>query len=548
MLALPAVPLLLALGVLAPAAGPGAEAHLMVRGVAAEQAVERLGGEVLRRFPHSGIISVRMPERSVRALAHASEVERVWPNAAVTVSDTPVMEEYDILPPNRVWPRAIGLTSLPVGADGSGVTVAVLDTGVSPVADLGNDVVARVDVTPDGDGYDDYGHGTHMIGVLAGDGTSSAGRWRGVAPGVDVVSVRVAGWNGATDVSSVLAGLEWVAAHHEQYGIRVVNLSFGTDSSQTYSLDPLSFAVERLWQAGVVVVVAAGNRGTGGSNIDNPGNNPFVVTVGAADLLGTASTADDQVAPFSSRGPTADGTSKPDLVAPGITIVANRAVGSTIDTMRPEARVGRDYFKGTGTSQATAIVSGVAALVLQANPALTPDEVKATLVGTTSPALAGQDGAGAGLVHAAAAVSGAGAGTFVGARPNAGVEPSSGRGSIDSSRGNFKVYTDLDGDGVAEQVSGEIDVLGNPWDPEAWTSRLWQPDTWPSSPWAPLTNVSPGWTTVPWPPDAWPGMGWDEASWTAKSWREAGWTADNWLAKSWRAGYWNSVTLGTGTR
>ena len=142
-----------------------------------------------------------------------------------------------------MWPEAIGLPEIGDDVDGSGVTVAVIDTGVTHVPELGDRVLARVDLTPDGDGYDRYGHGTHMIGLVAGDGV-------GVAPGASVVSVKVASWDGATDPSTVIAGLEWVAAHHEQYGIRVVNISYGTDSSQKYLDDPLDYAVEQLWKAG----------------------------------------------------------------------------------------------------------------------------------------------------------------------------------------------------------------------------------------------------------------------------------------------------------
>jgi serine protease AprX len=354
--------------------------------------------------------------------------------------------------------------------------------------------------------------------------------------------VKVAGWSGATDVSVALAGLEWVAAHHVQYGIRVVNLSFGTDSSQDYEIDPLNFAVQRLWRAGVVVVVAAGNRGEGSSKIDKPGDDPLVITVGAADTAGTANPADDSVAPFSSHGPTHDGVEKPDLLAPGITIPAPRVRGSTIDAMRRAARVDRHYFKGSGTSQATAIVSGVVALMLDANPDLSPDQVKALLTETASPALRGQPGAGAGLVHASRAVEAAGANARAGTgEPVLGSDlpPASGLGSIDSSRGNDKPYADLDGDGVPEQVSGEIDALGNPWDAAEWTARPWRPDTWPDSPWAPLTAIGAGWDAPPPPASTWRGLSWDDDWWTAKSWRDAGWDPSNWLAKSWRHGPWN---------
>jgi serine protease AprX len=437
---------------------------------------------------------------------------------------------HDSLPPNLVWPQAVGL---PVSGDvdGSGVTVAVIDTGVTRAPELEGRVVARVDLTPEVDGYDRFGHGTHMIGLVAGEGV-------GVAPGAGVVSVKVAGWDGATDPSAVLAGLEWVAAHHEQYGIRVVNVSYGTDSSQKYLDDPLDFAVERLWEEGVVVVAAAGNRGDGGSKIDKPADDPLVITVGAADLNGTVTGADDTVAAFSSCGPTHDGISKPDLVAPGTGILSIRAPDSTIDALRPAARFG-DRFKGSGTSQATAIVTGTAALMLEAAPGLTPDEIKATLIGTASVDLAGTPCAGAGVVHAGRAVQAAAAGAYAGARLHDGIERASGLGSIDSSRGNHKPYTDLEGNGVAKQVSGELDVLGNPWRSDEWASG-WGVRAWASTPWAPVTAVATAWATAASPADTWPGAAWDEASWSAKSWRDADWDADTWTAKSWRDANWNS--------
>ena len=138
----------------------------------------------------------------------------------------------------------------------------MLDTGVSQVPDLGNRVVARVDLTPDHDGEDYFGHGTHLAGIVAGSGVESDGRWKGVAPRARIVSVKVAGADGSTDVSVVIAGLQWVASHRSDYNIRVLNLAFGTDGQQTYSLDPLNYAVEQVWFSGVLVVVSAGNRGS----------------------------------------------------------------------------------------------------------------------------------------------------------------------------------------------------------------------------------------------------------------------------------------------
>ena len=452
--------------------------------------------------------------------------------------DEPDLERYDARSPDRAWQAAIGLDRLGEDADGAGVTVAVLDTGVTRHPDLGDRVEARVDLTPDGDGYDRYGHGTHMAGIVAGgaDDAEDGGGWTGVAPGASLVPVKVAGWNGATDVSAVVAALEWIAAHRDRYGIRVVNLSYGTDGVQDPDVDPLNHAVQRLWRAGVLVVVGAGNRGAR-ETIEKPGDDPFVLTVGAADTKGTAQLGDDEVAPFSSRGPTRAGHAKPDLVAPGVSIVSHRAAGSTVDQVRPAARVGDGYFKGTGTSQAAAVVSGVAALMFEADPSLTPAEAKAALVGTVSPGLAGRRGAGAGMVDAAAAVLAVRDGSFAGARPDAGLEPSSGLGRIDRSRGSFRPYTDWRRAGRPEPLKGEVDALGGRWDASRYAERPWTIATWPTSPWARHTAVAEGWRTAA-PVVTWSGLGWDEGSWTAKSWGDAGPPSD-WIAKSWGSSQWN---------
>lgn len=274
------------------------------------------------------------------------------------------------------WAAAIHLDAVPHGYEGDDVTVASIDTGVVPGESLGSRLLARVDLTSERDGFDRLGHGTHIAGLIAGDGDDHAA----AAPEANLVSVKVAGWDGATDVTTVIAALQWVVANRARYGIRVVNLAWGTDGVQPWDVDPLDAAVERAWRAGLVVVVSAGNSGPGEGTVAKPGDDPFVITVGAADTAGTADTADDAVAAFSSRGQVAGGTAKPDVVAPGVSLVSARAPGSTIDTFAPEARVGEELFRGTGSSQAAAIVSGVVARMLEAEPRLTPDQVKAALI------------------------------------------------------------------------------------------------------------------------------------------------------------------------
>ena len=502
----------------------------------AEDAVRALGGRITRPLPLIGGFAASVPDDRLPTLAADPAIAELSIDGRVEMAATGT-EAYDDLDPNLAWRKAIRLPQVAAGIDGTGVGVAMIDTGVSHHPDLEGSVVARVDFTPGGAGDDGFGHGTHLAGVIAGDGSASAGKWRGVAPGADLVSVKVAGADGATDVSVVIAAIQWVVSHREQYGIRVLNLSFGTDSIQPYAVDPLDAAVERAWFAGISVVVSAGNRGPAPGTIAKPGDDPFVITVGAADVKQTPERQDDAVAPFSSRGPTQDGIVKPNLVAPGTTIVATRDVGGAIDQLHPEAVVDEHYFKGTGTSQAGAIVAGVAALLYQVDPTLTPRRVKGILLGTTFRPAAYRVGGGEGMVDAAGAVWSASGDV---ANPNAGFARSSGLGSLEGSRGRFHVETDLDGDGQPDLVQGELDVLGVPWDSTSWSSTSWSSTTWSSTSWASLIAHNPGWASTSWSSTSWSGMGWSSTSWSSTSWGSTSWSSTSWSSNSWSSTSWSS--------
>jgi serine protease AprX len=452
---------------------------------------------------------------------------------------------YDTLAPEAAWQRAIGLDRVPNKYQGEDVTVASVDTGVTPTPNLGPRVLAKVDLTSERDGLDHFGHGTHMAGVIAGDGTTSLGQFEGAAPETRIVSVKVAGWDGATDVSTVIAGLQWVVSNRARYNIRVVNLSWGTDAATGYGVDPLDRAVERAWQAGLVVVVSAGNQGPAEGTVAKPADDPYVITVGAADTGGTADDADDTVAAFSSRGPTPDGIAKPDLLAPGVSIVSDRAPGSTVDLFRPAARVGPTMFKGSGTSQAAAVVSGVAARMLDVDPTLTNDEVKGVLTVTADRRLAGPGG-GAGTVDALAATT-AVTPPKKGPMPalpvaNAGLTRSTGAGPIEASRGTLHVVGDLDGDGAADPVTGEVDALGRPWNASAYAASEWTQATWVASPWARLATELAGAASASAEPSSAgpmaPLLAWEPGYWGAASAPDAGFDAKFWTAKFWTAKFW----------
>jgi serine protease AprX len=519
---------------------------------AAERAVRRLGGTVGRALPLAGGFAARVPSPALPALRRAASVTGVWSDARVAMrSSGDCMPGdaacYDALPPEASWQRAIGLDRVPNKYQGDGVTVASIDTGVAPTPNLAGRIVARVDLTPDRDGIDRFGHGTHMAGVIAGNGATTFGAFEGAAPETGIVSVKVARWDGATDVSNVIAALQWVVSNRTRFNIRVVNLSWGTDSSRGYGVDPLDLAVERAWRAGLVVVVSAGNQGPAAGTVSKPADDPYVVSVGAVDTNGTQDEADDSVAAFSSRGPTADGVAKPDLVAPGVSIVSDRTVGSTVDTFRPAARLGATMFKGSGTSQAAAVVSGVVARMLDVDPTLTNDEVKGVLMATADRRLAGPGG-GAGMVDALAATD-AVTPPKNGPAPvlplaNAGLTPATGAGSLEGSRGTLHVFTDLDGDGTADPVTGETDALDRPWDASAYAAAAWTQATWASSPWAQLTAESADAGTAPASPLAdgpsAPLLAWDPADWGASSAADAGWDAKFWGAKFWGAKFWGT--------
>jgi serine protease AprX len=522
---------------------------------AAERLVRQLGGAVTRGLPVVGGFSARVPAGQLPALLGAAAVAQVWPDGAVGMRAVPRADPTADHAPVGAWQEAINLDGL--GKDPGQATVAMLDTGVSPTPDLGGRMLARVDLTEEHDGYDRYGHGSHLSGVIAGNGEMTDGRpggargggYQGADPGARLVSVKVANGTGATDVSVVLAGLQWVVSHRDRYGIKVLNLSFGTDAVQPYLVDPLDYAVEKVWRAGILVVVAAGNDGElGPGRLAKPADDPFVLTVGAADFGSTRTTADDAVAPFSSRGPTVDGVAKPDLVAPGVSILGIRAKGSTIDQMRPAARFHQHYFKGTGTSQAAAIVSGVAARLYAADPALRPDEAKAVLVQTAQRNLAGQPGAGAGMVDARAAVRAVRDGASHAGTVNQGLRPATGTGRLEGSRGSQYAYTDLDGDGSIEPIVGETDALGRAWDAAAWTATPWTRATWSRSPWSRLVAETPGWGGTRFPGEDWPGMGWGDEPWHVKHWQVKHWQVKHWqryddpgggLVKHWQADSWS---------
>lgn len=264
---------------------------------------------------------------------------------------------------------------------GKGVTIAVVDTGIYAHKDLTNRIKAFKDITSDKSSpYDDNGHGTHCAGDAAGNGTASKGKYKGLAPEADLVGVKVLTKAGSGSLSSVMAGIQWCIDNQQNYDIDIITMSLGGTATGPSKEDPMVTIVEKAWDNGIVVLVAAGNEGPDEKTISSPGISPKVITVGAMDDKNTDVRSDDQVADFSSRGPTIDGLSKPDILTPGVNIISLRSPNSYLDKQFKSGRVDNDYFTMSGTSMATPICAGIVALILEAHPELTPDQVKQRLL------------------------------------------------------------------------------------------------------------------------------------------------------------------------
>jgi serine protease AprX len=338
-------------------------------------------------------------------------------------------------------------------------------------------------------------------------------------------------------VSQVIAAIDWVVQNRNANGmnIRVLNLSFGTDGVQDYVLDPLTHAVEVAWRKGIVVVASAGNTGFGTPKLNNPAYDPYVIAVGASDHNGTVRTSDDFIADFSSRGELAR---RPDFMAPGKQLLGLRVPGSYLDEQYATARQGERYLRGSGTSQAAAVVSGATALLLERHPELTPDQVKAVLTYTgrklrTSSGVELEDGARAVDVKKASdAVKELGTKVpYVQAWPQ-----STGTGSIDASRGSFRL---TDGDAV---LQGEIDVFGNPWDGRTWSADAWAGRTWSGDQWNGRTWSGSTWTGRTWSGDVWSGRTWSGSTWTGRTWSGSTWTGSTWTGRTWSGSTWTGST------
>jgi serine protease AprX len=482
----------------------------------AAAAVRRAEGKVGRGLSIIGAASASLSGHDILKLANDPDVAYVSLDQVVTATFDPSDAAALASSPGIVevgapeaW-RQLGVT-------GKGIGVAILDSGIAPHPDLAGRIVASVDFTSGGTGAalvpaaDPGGHGTHVAGLVAGDGTASGGAYAGVAPGANLIDVRVIGASGWTNVSTLIAGMQWVLSHRAAYNIRVVNLSAGGPATTTYRDDPLAAAAEVLVFAGITVVVSAGNEGPHERTITSPGTDPYVITVGGIDDGGTATTVDDALAPWSSRGLTAiDGLAKPDVVAPGRKVVSLRSPGSTLDLELPDRLVaGLDplvpaYFRLSGTSMAAPVVTGVVALVLERSPTLTPAQVKDRLKGTaTLLAFGSPETTGSGMVSAIAAVA---------------ASDQTAGAAADPVSGGFasEMYPLIYGQPLAWHdltFNGGVDSNGVLWTEVSWSNVVWDAVTWQNVNWGSFNWSAINWQDISWEDISWEGITWEDISW-----------------------------------
>ncbi|HEY3063766.1 MAG TPA: S8 family peptidase [Chloroflexota bacterium] len=470
----------------------------------AEDRVRSQGGAVVSTSNLIGATVADLTPAQIRALVVDSSVGRIHFDAEVSAT---AISPDDSSGTPIVYPQTIGAPEAwKDGETGTGVTVAVLDSGIDNNPAFGARVQARTDLidpTHPAQG-DPAGHGTHVAGIIAAGRNSVA---PGLAPDANLVSVRVLDAQGHSRVSTVIHGLEWTIAHRKSLGIRVAVMALGAPAQGSYRDDPLAAAVELAWRSGIVVVVAAGNGGPNAGTIQTPGYDPLVLTVGASDDAGTAGQSDDSVPSWSSRGPTSDGIAKPDLVAPGRKIVGLRVPGGTLDKLIPDHIEGPRTFRLSGSSQAAAVAGGAAALLLDQRSNLSPDAVKALLVGSARP-----------LPGVARTIQGSG---------NLNVARALEMRTPRAARQHVAPATPL-----MRAILPQIKhlVRGNQvlWDQVLWDQVLWDQVLWDQVLWDQVLWDKVNWDQVLWDQVLWDQVLWDQVLWDQVLWDQVLWDQVLW--------------------
>ena len=477
--------------------GPARQVEVIIQlkpGVAALQGqtlVRSLGGKPGVDLPIVNGLSARLSAAAARRLAQSPLVHAVSPNAPLRETTLTNPTPWTLA---TSFDQSTGAARLWSRSTGAGVGVAVIDTGIS--GDLPDfqtaqgsstsRVIASAVIDPNATSADDtYGHGTAVAGLVAGNGwyrdsgDPLLGQYAGTAPDANLISVKVADDSGASTTLDAIYGLQFVVDHQADYNIRVVNLSFRSTSAESYTTDPLDAAVEQAWFHGITVVAAAGNLGDAPDAVSYaPGNDPYVLTVGATDNQGTSSDWDDVQASWSSAGETQDGFAKPDVLAPGAHIATTLAPGSAFAADCPTCIIDGTYFQLSGTSLAAPIVSGIAADLLAAHPNWTPAMVKGAIVNSAVTLPSG------------------------GREVNAMRAYWAGGGQLTSDQG-------LTPNGLIDPDTGSIDLNAASWSAASWSTAT--------------DPLAASWSAASWSCENCSSDGGDEVSPTSASWSDVGW-------------------------
>jgi serine protease AprX len=503
---------------------------------AGKDLVRAAGGEITRDLPIINGLGAKLDAVDAQRLATDPAFRTVSLNAEVksqgTSFDDRLATSYnESIRADHAWGD---------GYTGKGVGVAVIDTGIqgnlpdfrdSRTSSVSR-VIATAVVNPGAStAADTLGHGTHVAGLIAGDGTarpydSLYGKYVGVAPDANLIAVKAADDEGNTTVLDVIDGLQFVVDHKAEYGIRVVNLSLKSTQAESYLTDPLDAAVEAAWNSGVVVVVASGNDGAAADAVNYaPANDPYVITVGGVDDMGTDSTSDDTLASWSSRGTTQDGFKKPDVLAPGAHMISTIPAGSDYTQLCPTCVTDGQYFQVGGTSMAAGVASGAVADILQAHPTWTPDQVKSQLVNKTTPVYGPKQ-----TVYLVNAL-----GIKIGyTNPNRTID--GGEITIDKAIKDKLVSSNLNAgltpNSLIDPATGQIDYSRASWSRASWSDAIdslrasWSRASWSRASWSRASWSATPESCAEFERASWSRASWSRASWSRASWSRASWSAD----------------------
>ncbi|MBW3618970.1 MAG: S8 family serine peptidase [Actinobacteria bacterium] len=427
------------------------------------------------------------------------------------------------------------------GYDGEGVGIALIDTGVDTVPGLEDRVAARFDVSGAPGVTDGHGHGTFLAGLMVG-GAGPDGQTLGVAPGAHVVSIKVADMNGDTTLDRVLAGLAVARATQKAFNTRIIVLALGGPSDA--EIDPLEEALEELWADGFVVIVPSGNQGDSdepGNRLVEPGVSPMLLTVGAVD------DRTGQVPSWSGRGlaraddDSLTGGAKPEVLAPGVSLVSSRMPGSTADRDNPGSRIDGRWFRGSGTSMAAAVTAGAAALVLDANPSLGPDQVKAGLAGSDG------DNSATGVINVPVAIAETADDSGPGAPADGDVGDDEGPDQLEDGTSSDFVGRSWIGRSWIGRSWIDDEWNGRSWIGRSWIGRSWIDGEWNGRSWIGRSWIGRSWIELEWDGRSWIGRSWIDQSWEGRSWIGRSWIGRSWIGDTWEGRSWIGATWSAGS-